>query len=238
MKYMGSKARLAKEFSSIMISNQYDKNRWYIEPFAGGMNLICNIEWGNRIANDINFYLIEMWKELVRGWIPEKITREIYNDIKSNYDKYPPYLVGWVGFNCSYCGKWFGGFAGETKTSIGTIRDYQVEAFKNIMKQIPKMKDVVFLNKQYYELEFPPNSIIYCDPPYKGTTGYVNKFDHEHFWQWVRDISQQGNDVFISEYNAPDDFNCIWQKEVKSSLSIDSIGGISKSSVEKLFTLK
>ena len=27
---------------------------------------------------------------------------------------------------------------------------------------------VTFQNKPYYELELPPNSIVYCDPPYEG----------------------------------------------------------------------
>jgi DNA adenine methylase len=29
--------------------------------------------------------------------------------------------------------------------------------------------------------------------------------------------SKEGHKVFISEYNAPNDFKCIWEKEVKTS---------------------
>lgn len=44
--------------------------------------------------------------------------------------------------------------------------------------------------------------------------------------------------MFISEYNAPDDFVCVWQKEAKSSLSANGVIGGNKISTEKLFVLK
>lgn len=235
MKYMGSKARFSNELLPIILQGR-QQNQCYVEPFAGGMNMISEVG-GNRIANDVHYYLIEMWKELAIGWIPDKISREQYLDVRANPNKYPSHFVGWVGFNCSYSGKWFGGFAGETKTKIGTIRDYQEEAIKNVAKQARKMEGVIFQNKSFTELELPPNSIIYCDPPYEGTTGYANGFNHNAFWEWVRTISRQRHSVFVSEYKAPDDFKCIWQKEAKSSLSANGIVGGNKISVEKLFRL-
>ena len=233
MKYMGSKARFTKEILPIILKDR-KPNQWYVEPFAGGMNAICEVQ-GNRLANDIHYYLIEMWKELCNGWIPVKINHNTYHIVRNNREQFEPHFVGWVGFNCSYSGKWFGGFAGETKTKIGTVRDYQTEAINNVVKQVKKLKGVVFQNKPYYELELPPNSIVYCDPPYEGTTKYANDFDHNLFWDWVRNISNQGHTVFVSEYNAPADFECVWQKEAKSSLSANGKIGGNKLSVEKLF---
>lgn len=235
MKYMGSKARFAKEILPLILKDR-THGQWYVEPFAGGMNSICDV-WGNRIANDIHYPLIQMWRELVGGWKPIKITKEEYSEIRTNQDKYPAHLVGWVGFNCSYSGKWFGGFAGETNTKTGTVRDYQSEAINNVLRQVEKMKGVVFQNKPYYELELPTNSIVYCDPPYEGTTKYANDFDHYRFWNWVRNISKQGHTVFVSEYSAPKDFECVWEKEAKSSLSANGVIGGNKISVERLFRL-
>jgi len=231
---MGSKNRIAKYILPIILAER-EPDQWWVEPFAGGMNMICEVG-GKRIANDIHYHLIQMWKALCSGWIPKKYTREEHKLIRENKSNYPPHEVAWVGFNCSYSGVYFGGFAGETKTKIGTVRDYQTEAIKNVMKQVPKMKDVVFQNKPYYELEIPTNSIIYCDPPYEGTTKYkVDDFDHNLFWNWVRNISKQWHTVFVSEYNAPNDFVCVWQKEVKSSLSANGKIGGNKISIEKLF---
>lgn len=233
MKYMGSKARLSKQILPIILRD-WEQGQWYVEPFAGGMNSICEVE-GSRIANDIHSPLIQMWRELVGGWEPRKVSKEEYLKVRTGQKEYPDYFVGWVGFNCSYSGKWFGGFAGETKTKAGLVRDYQAEAIKNVGRQVDKMRGVVFQNQPYYELDLPPRSIVYCDPPYEGTTKYANDFDHSRFWDWVRSASKQGHTVFVSEYAAPDDFECVWQKEVKSSLSANGKGGGSKSSVEKLF---
>lgn len=229
MVYMGSKFRFVKELLPIILNNR-KPNQWYVEPFAGGMNVICQVT-GNRLANDINHYLIDMWKELVNGWIPTKITKEQYTDIKNNKGQYPSYIVGSAGFTASYCGKWFAGFVNTVKTK----RDYQTEAINNILNQIEKMKGVKFDSKPYYDLILPENSIVYCDPPYKGTTKYFIDFDHELFWNWVRNISQLGHTVFVSEYDAPHDFECVWKKQASSSLSAIGKTGGNKISIEKLF---
>ena len=230
MKYMGSKARFAKEILPIILKDRKSEQQ-YVEPFAGGMNMICEVN-GNRIANDIHYYLIEMWKELYNGWQPHKVSSNTYHIVRLNREQYAPHIVGCVGFNCSYSGKWFDGFAGETKTKIGAVRDYQTEAINNVVKQVEKMKGVTFQNKPYYELELPPNSIVYCDPPYEGTTKYKDDFNHVVFWDWCREKAKQGHIVFVSEYNAPNDFECVWQKEIVSSLTQDTG---SKKVVEKLF---
>ena len=63
MKYMGSKNRIAHDVLSVILKDR-KPDQWYVEPFAGGMNVIDKVT-GNRIANDMNPYLIEMWHSLV-----------------------------------------------------------------------------------------------------------------------------------------------------------------------------
>jgi DNA adenine methylase len=82
------------------------------------------------------------------------------------------------------------------------------------------------LNKKY--------KIIYADPPYAKTTGYKDKFDHEQFWKWCREKKAEGHAIFVSEYDAPADFICVWDKQVNSSLTKNTGA---KKAVEKLFTL-
>jgi len=234
MKYMGSKARYAKEILPIVLRDR-KPNQWYVEPFAGGMNMIDKVK-GNRIANDINSDLIHMWEALIDGWVPERyITKDFYNSVRSDKGSYAPYIVGWVGCNCSYSGKYFGGYAGRVMTKSGKLRDYQEEAYRNTMKQVEKLVGVVFTSKEYWDLQIPLNSILYCDPPYAGTTRYSTDFDHVKFWEWVRVMSIRGHSVWVSEYNAPKDFVCVWEKGARSSLSANGTVGGSKSSVERLF---
>ena len=107
-------------------------------------------------------------------------------------------------------------------------------AKESAMKQSPLLRDVEFIHSSYQDLEIPSNSIIYCDPPYQGTTGYKDGFNHEEFWDWCRMKSKEGHEVYVSEYNAPDDFECIWSKELSNTISKQS----STKPCEKLFIYK
>ena len=230
MKYMGSKNRFAKELLPIILKDRTN-GQHYVEPFAGGMNLIDKVT-GNRIANDIHTELIEMWKALVyENWQPPlTVSEEDYKNAKTNKTKISNALNGYIGFN-SYGGKWYAGYRRDKQGK----RDYWREHYNNIMKQVPNLKGVEFTNTSFTDLDIPENSIIYCDPPYKGTTKYNNKFDHILFWDWVRTKSKQGNKVYVSEYNAPSDFVCVWQKDAKSTFSANGVVGGTKKSTERLF---
>lgn len=231
MKYMGSKARHAKEMLPIILKDRKE-GQWYVEPFVGGCNMIDKVS-GNRIGADVHEYLIEMWQAVSVGWFPDKsvITEENYQEIKNNKDV-DKALTGFVGFACSFGGKWFGGW----RRDGAGVRDYVSEAVNNAAKQFSKLKGVKFYCCAYDNLAIiPPNSIIYCDPPYKGTTKYKDDFNHDKFYDWCREKRKEGHTVFVSEYWMPEDFTCVWQKEVNSSLTKDTG---SKKAIERLFTLQ
>ena len=238
MKYMGSKARFAKEILSIVLKDRTE-NQWYVEPFAGGMNMICNVN-GNRIANDIQPNLIALFEAVVyENWKPIKISKTFYDSVNKNKKAFDFHLVGWVGFGCSYSGKYFGGYAGDypenRRLKNGKLPNYQDESIRSLIRQAEKLKGVHFSCMPYSEMIIPENSIIYCDPPYENTTKYSNAFNHADFWQWCRDMGSKGHKLYVSEYNAPSDFKCVWEKETKSSLSANGVIGGSKTSVERLF---
>ncbi len=232
MKYMGSKARIAKEILPIILKDR-KPNQWYVEPFVGGSNLIENV-YGNRIGNDINHYLIEFSKALQNGWLPPKeIGEEMFNEIKKQPNDYEPCLVGYVGFQLTYGAMWMGSYRRDNEGK----RNYSHEAYNNVKKQAPKLKDIRYLNTEYYKIEMPENSLIYCDPPYKDTAKYKaneTPFNYDMFYSWCRNMAKQGHQIFISEYQMPEDFICIWEKEICSSLGKNTGA---KKATEKLFTL-
>jgi DNA adenine methylase len=228
---MGSKSRHAKEILQIILKDR-KPDQWYVEPFVGGANVIDKVE-GKRLGADINKYVVALLIELSHGWNPpEFVSETAYKEIQSNKDKYEDFLVGYVGFQLSYGAKFFGGYR---RDSVGK-RDYSKEAYNNVVKQIPNLEGVIFKNCSYLELSIPENSLIYCDPPFKGTTKYKEEsIDHNQFWQWCREKSLEGHTVYISEYNAPDDFECVWEKKVNSSMTQDTGA---KKATEKLFKWK
>jgi len=245
MKYMGSKARIAKHILPIMLKDRKEGQFW-VEPFVGGANIIDKVD-GNRIGSDNNAYLIRMWQELQKGWKPpEFIPRETYSKFRDMYnsknaDECFWGEIGYVGFNGSYGGRFYdGGYAGKTTTKHGKERNYPLEAYNNVISQIPKILDIEFNSHCYKDLPIPPNSIIYCDIPYKGTKEYksAKDFCHDEFCDWCRKMVSRGHTVYVSEYDMPDDFQCVWEKEVSSSLRANGVISGDKKSIEKLFTYK
>jgi len=229
---MGSKNRYAKYLLPHILKERVSDEQYVVDLFAGGFNLIDKVS-GNRIANDINYYLIELFKALQNDWIPPKfVSEEFYKEVQNNKDKHEPYLVGYIGFNLSYGAKFFGGYR---RDSMGK-RNYSLEAYNNIMKQIPNIKGIELYNMEYYKVPIPPNSIIYCDIPYYGTTKYqnTNHFDYLKFYEYCKIQKQKGHKIFISEYYMPEEFICLWSKEVNNSLTKNTG---SKKGIEKLFTI-
>jgi DNA adenine methylase len=231
---MGSKARLAKDLSPIInrLIKKLEINA-YIEPFVGGANMIQHIQCEQKIGSDNNEYLSALWNALKNGWTPPKeLSKDLYNNIKKNKEDYDKELVAVAGFCATYNAKWFGGYAGVVNTKVGTQRNYYDEAVRNILKQVEQLKDVEFLNADYTYFSSYKNSLIYCDPPYEGTTQYGTSkdFHYERFWDWNREMSEE-NFVLISEYNAPDDFVNIYEKALTTTLDKNS----RKKDVEKLF---
>lgn len=228
MKYMGSKRRVAKHILPIMLANRTQDQYW-VEPFVGGANMIDKVD-GKRIGGDTNEYVIALLKALQDGYIPPvDVSREYYYEIKNNREKYPMHLVGFIGFACSFGGKWFGGYAFDSK---GT--SYVKQGSSALVKQVQSLQGVDFYHSDYRELKIPDNSIIYCDPPYMNTVKYRDKFDSDVFWQWCRDKSQNGHELFVSEYNAPEDFECIKEIPMTSILNKN----IQVDRTEKLFKWK
>ena len=231
MKYMGSKNRIAKEILPIMLAHR-TPNQWWVEPFVGGGNMIDKVT-GNRLGNDNDKYVIEALIA-IRDCLFElpknnkDFTEENYKELrKSDNYKYK----GYAGFAFSYSGKWLGGWCRDGLNK----RDYVNESYKNAINQSPLLQGVKFVNESYLNLQIPDNSLIYCDPPYEGTTKYKDDFNHAEFWDWCRQKVKEGHIVFVSEYNAPSDFDCVWQKEIASSLTKDTG---SKIGIEKLFKFK
>lgn len=118
-------------------------------------------------------------------------------------------------------------------TAKGEPRDYISEAVRGIAKQIPNLQGVEFRSGDYKGLQIPEESIIYCDPPYVNTAEYRRSLNHDEFWQWRRERVYDGHKVYISEYQAPDDFITIWEKPLRNNMSSDK-----RKATEKLFIYK
>lgn len=163
------------------------------------------------------------------------MSKELYQSVRDNKDFYPKQVVAVAGLLATYNAKWFGGYAGTVTTKTGVVRNYYDEAVRNVIGQVPLIKDVIFKHDTYLQIN-PVNSVVYCDPPYKGAKQYNGqKLNYEEFYDFCRQLSKD-NVVVISEYSMPDDFECIWQKERNVYQKSDRVN--CDKAIEKLFVMK
>ena len=222
MRYQGGKSRIAKQLSNTItnISSQREREResnCFVSLFCGSCSVESKLEgFSRKILNDKHEYLIELLNGVKNGYdLPEQISEEEYKYIREHKDE-DKVLSGFVGFGCSFGGKWFGGYA---RNKTGT--NYALQSKRSLLKDMNNLMDAEFICKDYCEVELPNGCVVYADPPYDNTTGYgKEKFNSEEFWEYMRKISKE-HIVFISEQTAPDDFISIWEKPFTRTLDVN-----------------
>ena len=100
------------------------------------------------------------------------------------------------------------------------------------LQSLQKYKNnLTITRKSYSVVAIPDNTVVYADPPYKGTdqTGYKCDFDYAAFEKWLNEVPFM---VIVSEYNAP--AGCVEIASIKkhSTLAQGNKGG---TNTEKLF---
>lgn len=214
MRYLGGKFKISKDLANVL--NPITKDKSFVDLFCGACNVIEKITTASsRMANDNNPYLIALLKAVQDGWEPPVVcTEEQYNYTMSHLDENPA-LSGFIGIGCSYSGGWKNGYA----RSIDKGHNFPREAHNTLLRQKPKLGGVVFTSYSYDKAPIPYGSVVYCDPPYKGTTNryYTRKFDYDSFIKWV-EANKGKYDIYISEYKEnvsswPSNYEIVWEKE-------------------------
>lgn len=105
------------------------------------------------------------------------------------------------------------------------------------LQSLERLERLEISNFSYDEVKIKPNSIIYCDIPYKDTNAYGAEkdnfnFDFEKFYKWCENQKEL---VFISSYSMPEDrFTCVDMYEHRSTLCATANNSVT----EKLFMPK
>lgn len=100
-----------------------------------------------------------------------------------------------------------------------------------------QVDNITFFNDDYRNIPLPDNCAIYCDIPYRNTGTYnkAEEFDYDAFYDWCIEKKKQGYQVFISEYNMPEDkFECVFEMSKITSLAATKSSRVT----EKIFVPK
>ena len=230
----GGKQKQCKEISKVILAITKDYEiKSYCEPFAG-MISVFGIIYNHYEDNikykfgDLNPSTIFMWKKAQKCWYPptkcSKSTYEYYRTARPSAEK--GYFCHTYAFMGQFCEKYACDYGKPEDSSKGSQRVHDLGK---------KAKNASFSHGSYKQFSKLKNSIIYCDPPYENSSQrYLTEhsFDSKEFWCWVR-IMAENNLLFVSSYDAPKDFKCIWSKTHK--LTGQQKNNKNKKRVEKLF---
>src|SRR5687767_5153810 len=216
--YLGGKARVAKSIAAVVLGASEGRGT-YVEPFLGGASVFALTapHFARAVGADAMPDLIYLWQAVAAGWEPPStVTEQEYAALR---DATPSAIRGFVGFGCSYGGKWFGGYARNSRGD-----DYAGAARRGLLRKAKAMRGARLVCGDYRDAEFDPqDAVVYLDPPYADTTPYdgTEAFDSAALWRTAEQWANGGAVVFVSEYGAPPGWEAVWEATPQRSLALD-----------------
>ena len=246
MRYLGGKARTARRIVNAMLADAGDvKDSTFIEPFLGGGSIMAEVAkrhaFKYQIAADALDLTTEYWDAIKSGWRPPAhVSREEYLAAKrSRGAELPAPLRAHYAFSCSFGGKFWGGYAAdETRPNCGPAH-YAGHAGRKDAQLRDIIQHVRFLTQDYRDTArlAASGDVLYCDPPYSGTTAYsaTPGFSHDEFWSAMQESASAGVLVYVSEYEVPQrvPHSVIFSRQVQLAVSRSS----DRTVVDKLFRI-
>lgn len=219
MRYVGGKSRIAKHIEGVILARRGHRQR-YVELFIGGGAVLARIapHFEHVRAGDVSPDLVLMWQAVAQGWTPPtEVDDTMYAYLR---DAEPSAIRGFVGFGCSFGGKWFGGRARGGKMADGSPRNHAAESARAVARIAQGIRGASIAQRDYRDWAVDANTVIYCDPPYADTQGYAaaGAFDSAEFWSVAEKWHRTGALVVVSEYSAPEGWVPVVEKSHRQSL--------------------
>ena len=121
----------------------------------------------------------------------------------------------------------------DKSNTVSLQRLQSLESLERL-QSLESLQSLEIISLDYRDVKIKPNSVIYCDPPYKNTlSSYSFDFDYDVFYSWCE---EQTESVYISEYSMPEErFKVVaeWRKPILSTNT--GTGGYA---LEKLYTVR
>jgi len=108
----------------------------------------------------------------------------------------------------------------------------QLEQLRQLerLQKLERLTQLTMTSLDYSKVTIKPNSLVYCDIPYRNTAKYTVEFDYQRFFDWAANAEFP---VFISEYQIDDPrFKLVYTVDKKTTLSSK---GATKAKPEKLY---
>ena len=139
-------------------------------------------------------------------------TENAYNRIREACPNFPPY-----------------DYWGQSLESLESLESLQSLQRLQRLQRLESLQRLETTSGDYQNVEIPDGAVVYCDPPYRGTSEYRNGgFDYGRFYDWLRSREYP---VYVSEYAMPEDFVPVYERKKTCTLG----HGNRTKTVEKIF---
>lgn len=189
MNYIGGKHKIIRQ-----LKEYFPKNvDTFVDLFCGGLDVAINTKANNTICNDINLYLIAIYKEFQRLNIEElleyidnrideyklsKTNKEGYLSFRDYYNKTRNPLDLYVLVAHSFNYQFRFNEDHEYNNPFGANRSYFNPSMRsNLIMMHERIKKFEFISYDFLELDISTldeSSFVYCDPPYTISIGSYN----------------------------------------------------------------
>lgn len=202
MQYLGGKSRLGPQIVRAILEDLGVSRLGLVADLCAGAGGVTHrlADVSDRvIAVEAHPGLVALHRAVQAGWVPpEHVSEEEYRALR-NGDSADP-LVTFVGFGCSFGGKWWGGYA-RTVSGDASARNYAMNARRAVLRETRPNIEHVAADVLAWE---PPAGlqVVYCDPPYEGTTSYsaVPSTAPGAWWRKLQALARMGVACYLSEY--------------------------------------
>lgn len=210
--YTGSKFRLLDQIYPYFPKEDVT----FVDLFVGGGSVFINSLYNKIIANDIITPLMSFYRELQD--MPLDFILEKINSLKIDKTDQAEYTLKRENFNLGGAKEPYLFFALLCSCTNNMIRFNKEFKFnqtfgkrtfnKNTQEKMTlfynklKTKDVLFLNKPYYEVPIPTDSFVYLDPPYliteAGYNAFWSKENEKNLYSFIDSLNDRGIKFMLS----------------------------------------
>lgn len=220
MQYLGGKARLGGRIVRAILDDLGVQRLTLAVDLcsgAGGVTHRLADVADKVVAVEAHPGLVALHKAVQGGWAPpEHVSEEEYQALR--VADYADPLATFVGFGCSFSGKWWGGYARSNGKRWGT--SYAQGACRALLKDVRANVEHVHADALVVDIE---GAVVYADPPYEKTTGYkIPQAAPGAWWRRLADLASPTRACYLSEYaEAPPagvEARLVWSAATKEGL--------------------